>query len=109
MEVERTHNFIANGIAVHNCITAMEAMHAGLPFLSSAHAALPETCKGSGSVLLPLKDGVADEDAFVAQISAWLADEAPLAALRVLQREATGARCGCAVPCSLRGDGERSQ
>ena len=92
MEVERTHNFIANGIAVHNCITAMEAMHAGLPFLSSAHAALPETCKGSGSVLLPLKDGVADEDAFVAQISAWLADEAPLAALRVLQREATGER-----------------
>lgn len=48
-----------------SCITAMEAMAAGLPFISSAHAALPETCEGSGSYLIPLKDGAADEDKFV--------------------------------------------
>lgn len=48
-----------------SCITAMEAMAAGLPFISSACAALPETCKDSGSVLIPLKDGKADEDGFV--------------------------------------------
>lgn len=48
-----------------SCITAMEAMAAGLPFISSACAALPETCKDSGAILLPMKDGKADEDAFV--------------------------------------------
>ena len=40
-----------------SCITAMEAMAAGLPFLSSEHAALPETCKDSGAILIPFKDG----------------------------------------------------
>lgn len=48
-----------------SCITAMEAMAAGLPFISSEHAALPETCKNAGAVLIPLKDGAADEDKFV--------------------------------------------
>jgi 2-polyprenyl-3-methyl-5-hydroxy-6-metoxy-1,4-benzoquinol methylase/glycosyltransferase involved in cell wall biosynthesis len=38
-----------------SCITAMEAMAAGLPFISSEHAALPETCRGSGSILVPIK------------------------------------------------------
>lgn len=52
-----------------SCITAMEAMAAGLPFISSECAALPETCTDSGSVLIPLKDGKADEDAFVTEIS----------------------------------------
>lgn len=51
-----------------SCITAMEAMAAGLPFISSEVGALPETCKGSGSILLPLKDGSADEDAFVEKL-----------------------------------------
>ena len=51
-----------------SCITAMEAMHAGLPFLSSKHAALPETCRGAGAILVPLKDGTADEAAFVRHI-----------------------------------------
>lgn len=51
-----------------SCITAMEAMAAGLPFLSSEHAALPETCKDSGSILIPLKDGALSEDAFVFEI-----------------------------------------
>jgi glycosyltransferase involved in cell wall biosynthesis/2-polyprenyl-3-methyl-5-hydroxy-6-metoxy-1,4-benzoquinol methylase len=48
-----------------SCITAMEAMAAGLPFISSEHAALPETCKGSGSILIPLKDGEVDVEKFV--------------------------------------------
>lgn len=59
-----------------SCITAMEAMAARLPMLTSAHGALPETCKDSGTILVPLKDGQADEDAFVAQIKALAADPA---------------------------------
>lgn len=48
-----------------SCITAMEAMHAGLPMLTSDCAALTETCKDSGTTLLPLAGNVADEKAFV--------------------------------------------
>lgn len=49
-----------------SCITAMEAMAAGLPFISSAVAALPETCKNSGSTLIPLReDGSVDNDTFI--------------------------------------------
>lgn len=48
-----------------SCITAMEAMHAGLPMLTSAVGALLETCNGYGTALYDLKDGKADEDAFV--------------------------------------------
>lgn len=48
-----------------SCITAMEAMHAGLPLITSAVGALPETCAGSGSVLVPLLEGRADENGFV--------------------------------------------
>ncbi len=51
-----------------SCITAMEAMAAGLPMVTSEHAALPETCANSGTILIPLKDGRADEDAFEAAI-----------------------------------------
>lgn len=57
-----------------SCITAMEAMHAHLPILSSKCGALPETCKDSGTVLLDLKDGRADEDAFVAKLEQLYAD-----------------------------------
>lgn len=72
MEVDGTHNFIANGIAVHNCITAMEAMHAGLPMLTSDVAALRETCNGSEGVQFRLLvDGKVDEDAFVYAIRAY--------------------------------------
>jgi len=49
-----------------SCITAMECMAAALPFLSCSTAALPETCMhADGSILLDLKDGEVDEDAFV--------------------------------------------
>lgn len=65
-----------------SCITAMEAMHAHLPILASRVGALPETCKGSGSVLLELRGGFANEDAFVDQIRSFIGeldgdDEAP--------------------------------
>lgn len=48
-----------------SCISAIEAMHAGLPMLSSDAGALSETCKDSGTTLLPLAGGRADEKAFV--------------------------------------------
>lgn len=50
-----------------SCISAMEAMHAGLPMLTSVAGALPETCQlvDAGVEFIPLKDGRADEDAFV--------------------------------------------
>lgn len=53
-----------------SCISAMEAMHAGLPMLTSVAGALPETCQlvDAGVAFIPLKDGKADEDAFVQQI-----------------------------------------
>lgn len=57
-----------------SCITAMEAMHAHLPILSSGCGALVETCKDTGTILLDLKDGRADEDAFVAKMEELVAD-----------------------------------
>lgn len=53
-----------------SCISAMEAMHAGLPMLTSVVGALPETCQvvDAGVEFIPLKDGKADEDEFVALI-----------------------------------------
>lgn len=51
-----------------SCITAMEAMQAYLPMLTSNVGALAETCEGSGTILIDLNDGEADEDAFVSKI-----------------------------------------
>ena len=45
MEVEGLHNFVADGVVVHNCITAMEAQAAGCVPVCTALAALPETVK----------------------------------------------------------------
>jgi glycosyltransferase involved in cell wall biosynthesis/2-polyprenyl-3-methyl-5-hydroxy-6-metoxy-1,4-benzoquinol methylase len=61
-----------------SCISAMEAMHAGLPMLTSVVGALPETCEvvDAGVMFKPLKDGKADEDAFVSQIREFC-DEVP--------------------------------
>lgn len=75
-----------------SCITAMEAMHAGLPFLSSECAALPETCKDSGSILLPLKDGKADEEAFILLLQEFEHDENMRQLHREAQLEAAGSR-----------------
>lgn len=54
-----------------SCITAMEAMHAGLPMLTSEVGALPETCKGTGTLLVSLNGGKADEDSFVSKLE-WM-------------------------------------
>jgi 2-polyprenyl-3-methyl-5-hydroxy-6-metoxy-1,4-benzoquinol methylase/glycosyltransferase involved in cell wall biosynthesis len=64
-----------NGFKEVSCITAIEAMHAGLPMLTCEDGALPETCKQAGVSLLPLKDGKADEDAFVDWLEAAIPDD----------------------------------
>ena len=52
-----------------SCITVMEATEAGLPILTSDYAAIPETLgDGDGRIILPLKDGKADEDRFVEEL-----------------------------------------
>lgn len=71
-----------------SCITAMEAMAAGLPMVTSEHAALPETCANSGTILIPLKDGKADEDAFVAALSGLMDSPGQLRAAKDVQRTA---------------------
>lgn len=35
LEVEDNHNYVAGGVVVHNCITAMEAMAAGCPVVTT--------------------------------------------------------------------------
>ncbi len=55
-----------------SCITAMECMAAGTLLISSDWAALPETCKDSGSILLPLKNGEPDVDLFVSAIKEFV-------------------------------------
>lgn len=67
-----------------SCITAMEAMHAGLPLITSKVGALPETCDESGTKLVGLVDGKANEDKFVEKIEELLSPggEAKLASMR---------------------------
>lgn len=48
-----------------SCITAMEAVNAGLSIVASDVGAISETLRGHPATLIPLKDGKADEDAFV--------------------------------------------
>jgi 2-polyprenyl-3-methyl-5-hydroxy-6-metoxy-1,4-benzoquinol methylase/glycosyltransferase involved in cell wall biosynthesis len=71
-----------------SCITAMEAMAAGLPMITSAQAALPETCEGAGVRLIPLRDGMADEDAFVS----YLRDQFQSDAARMHDEQIAAAR-----------------
>ena len=47
----------------------------GTPFISFKQAALPETCRDSGSKLLPLKDGQVDKKLFVKTIKDILSDK----------------------------------
>lgn len=52
MEVEGLHNFVADGVVVHNCLTAMEAQAAGLRCVTSSIAALNETVGSEHGVLI---------------------------------------------------------
>lgn len=75
-----------------SCITAIEAMHAGLPMLASNVGALKETCRDSGSLLLPLSDGRADEDAFVDEIREYILAPADVNHGRARQLQAAKSR-----------------
>lgn len=90
-ELQKTCDLLvypANGFEEVSCITAMEAMHAGLPMLASECGALSETCDESGTLLIPLKDGVADEDKFVERIKELMGKPTELKALSGLQAHA---------------------
>lgn len=52
MEVDGLHNFVADGIVIHNCVTAMEAQAAGCRVVTTPIAALNETV-GERGVLIP--------------------------------------------------------
>jgi glycosyltransferase involved in cell wall biosynthesis len=68
LEVDKIHNFVANDIIVHNCVTAMENQHAGTPILSSVKGALPEMVPDECGTLIA-GDPYSQEyqDAFVEQ------------------------------------------
>ncbi len=51
MTVKDHHNFIADGVVVHNCITAMEAQAAGLRIVTSPIGALNETVGSRGTMI----------------------------------------------------------
>src|SRR3990167_8119225 len=51
MEIEDTHNFVANGIIVHNCISYAEFSACGGVFVGPWKAALPETAGGTGILI----------------------------------------------------------
>lgn len=55
MEVDGLHNFVADGVVIHNCVTAMEAQAAGMRIVTSKLAALPETV-GEWGTLLPVDE-----------------------------------------------------
>lgn len=51
LEVEGDNSYVANGVIVHNCITALEAQRAGVPILSSNYAGLRTTVGDSGLLI----------------------------------------------------------
>lgn len=53
MEVEPDHNFVANGVVVHNCISAIEYQACGTPIITTGKFALTETCGPESSILIP--------------------------------------------------------
>ena len=71
-----------------SCISAMEAMAAGLPLISTACAALPETCADSGSILVPMKHGLVDEDAFFEALQTFGGNPEGRGAYKAAQLEA---------------------
>lgn len=61
IEVDKVHNFVANEIIVHNCITAMEAIRAKTPIITSRLGALPETIGNNNGIFI---DGDAHSDGY---------------------------------------------
>lgn len=54
MEVDPDHNFVANGIFVHNCITAMEVQAANCIPICTDYAALSETVQFGEKIPSPI-------------------------------------------------------
>lgn len=71
MEVADHHNFIADGVVIHNCITAMEAQAAGAWPITSSLAALKETVR-HGILIDPpnTRDGYREE--FLGHVRSFL-------------------------------------
>ncbi len=59
MEVKGHHNFVANGVVIHNCMAGLEAQAAGAVCVAPPYAALPETVKG-GVLTYDIEDAVID-------------------------------------------------
>jgi len=75
MEVKTYHNFVAEGVVVHNCITGMEVQAAGCVPVTTHLAALPETV--SHGVLLKAPYGSPEyRAAFVKWVVRFLRDDA---------------------------------
>lgn len=53
MEVEGTHNFVANHIIAHNCISAIEAMATDTLVITTENYALVDTVAQDNGVLIP--------------------------------------------------------
>jgi hypothetical protein len=68
MEVEGTHNFIADGVVVHNCITALEAQAAGCCVVTSKLAGLAETA----SIWSSLVEGSNKSSGYQEEALDWL-------------------------------------
>lgn len=71
MEVEPDHNFVANGIFVHNCITAMEAQACQTPIVTTNSFALKETVGPLSGVLL---DGLPSDDDYAQRFADKVCD-----------------------------------
>lgn len=74
MEVAKYHNFVADGVVVHNCITALEAQAAGCKIVATRCGALPETAPGAWFVEGPTRRP-SYRGEFLAAVRAALCDD----------------------------------
>jgi glycosyltransferase involved in cell wall biosynthesis len=51
LEVENSNSYVANGVIVHNCITAVECQYADVPIIANKYAGLTTTL-GDSAILL---------------------------------------------------------
>jgi len=71
MEVSKHHNFIAGGIVIHNCISAMEAQAAGTLPIATKLAALAETVR-HGILVAPPNSESRYEQEFLGHVRDFL-------------------------------------